>query len=88
MALQELYGKGFIQHILSQNCDGLHLRSGLPQKSLSEIHGNMHIEVCKSCEPFRQYIRLDIRHSEAFYAANTNADHSGILRNGYPPLNR
>lgn len=36
-------------YIISQNCDGLHRRSGLPPDAISELHGNSNIEYCIKC---------------------------------------
>jgi NAD-dependent histone deacetylase SIR2 len=47
MGLVELQNQGFIKYIVSQNVDGLFLRSGIRQENLSELHGNVYLEVCQ-----------------------------------------
>ena len=49
MALLTLVKTGKVKHIVSQNVDGLHLKSGLPREKLSELHGNMFMEKCEKC---------------------------------------
>jgi len=55
MSMVELMEKGLLKHIISQNCDGLHRRSGVPAEKISEVHGNSNKEVCLKCE--REYMR-------------------------------
>ncbi|XP_017858777.1 PREDICTED: NAD-dependent protein deacetylase Sirt6 [Drosophila arizonae] len=54
MALKALIQHGYVQYIVSQNIDGLHLKSGLDRKYLAELHGNIFIEQCQKCR--RQFI--------------------------------
>lgn len=50
MALKHLIDKGYVKFIVSQNIDGLHLRSGVSRENIAELHGNMFIEECNTCE--------------------------------------
>ncbi|XP_015589177.1 NAD-dependent protein deacetylase Sirt6 [Cephus cinctus] len=55
MALKKLVEDKKIKFIISQNIDGLHLRSGIQRPHLAELHGNMFVEQCDKCG--RQFIR-------------------------------
>ncbi|GMT36945.1 hypothetical protein PFISCL1PPCAC_28242 [Pristionchus fissidentatus] len=72
LVIKELYRHSYISHIVSQNCDGMHIRSGIPQNALSEIHGNMHIEVCSVCSD-RQFLRtFDVTEDSGYRAHGTS----------------
>lgn len=49
MALVELHKRDVLKYLISQNCDGLHRRSGIPATAISELHGNGNAEVCEDC---------------------------------------
>ncbi|KAJ5604205.1 hypothetical protein N7537_007161 [Penicillium hordei] len=55
MALVELQNRGVLKHLISQNCDGLHRRSGILPEMISELHGNSNREYCKDCD--KEYMR-------------------------------
>ncbi|KAI1401564.1 DHS-like NAD/FAD-binding domain-containing protein [Hypoxylon fuscum] len=55
MALVELQNRGILKYLISQNCDGLHRKSGILPDRISELHGNSNREYCKDCS--KEYIR-------------------------------
>ncbi|KAH7354011.1 NAD-dependent deacetylase sirtuin-7 [Plectosphaerella cucumerina] len=55
MALVALQDRGLLKYLVSQNCDGLHRRSGILPELISELHGNSNRECCKNCG--KEYIR-------------------------------
>ncbi|XP_047347571.1 NAD-dependent protein deacetylase Sirt6 isoform X1 [Vespa velutina] len=55
MALKKLIDCKKIKFVISQNIDGLHLKSGIQRQHLAELHGNMFTEQCDKCG--KQFIR-------------------------------
>ena len=49
MALYTLYEKGLLEAVITQNIDGLHQASGLPDEMIIELHGNALRVRCMSC---------------------------------------
>jgi len=49
MALVELQNQNILKYLVSQNVDGLHRRSGIKPELLSELHGNIYLEICEEC---------------------------------------
>ena len=57
MALAKLVSCNVLQCIITQNVDGVHLRSGVPRDKLCILHGDCFTEKCEKCgeEYFRDF---------------------------------
>ena len=49
-AIAHLVRQGKVTGVITQNIDGLHQRSGVPDEKVIELHGNSTYAVCLSCE--------------------------------------
>ncbi|CAF0776560.1 unnamed protein product [Adineta ricciae] len=49
MAYVELMKRNILKFLVSQNCDGLHLKSGIAPDKIAELHGNSNCEACAKC---------------------------------------
>ena len=49
MAMVAMQDAGLLKHVISQNVDGLHRKSGILRQNISELHGNTYLEQCKKC---------------------------------------
>lgn len=50
MAVAKLVQVGKVSHVITQNVDGLHHKSGIPAEQIIELHGNSNYARCLDCE--------------------------------------
>jgi len=48
-SIASLHKHGFLKTVITQNIDGLHQKSGIPEKDVIELHGNATRVRCMSC---------------------------------------
>ncbi|HIG43475.1 MAG: Sir2 family NAD-dependent protein deacetylase [bacterium] len=59
LAVAKLVRLGKVSHIITQNVDGLHQKSGVPDAQVIQLHGNANYATCLQCG--KHYELADIR---------------------------
>lgn len=74
MALTQLVEDGLVQHVITQNGDGLHRKAGLQGDKQSELHGNVFHEKCEVCnhDYYRPFYVLDDVSSQYYEEMDDN----------------
>jgi len=72
MALVDLVKMGKLHFLISQNVDGLHMKSGIPIEKLAELHGNHNLWWCLDCG--RKYKREEIGWDEKRFGRGYRTD--------------
>ncbi|PID76188.1 MAG: sigma factor regulator FecR [Deltaproteobacteria bacterium] len=49
-SIADLYEAGFVSAVITQNIDGLHQASGIPEQDIIELHGNTRRVRCMTCK--------------------------------------
>lgn len=49
LAIASLYKKGKVSYVITQNIDGLHQQTGMPDQAVIELHGNTTYASCLDC---------------------------------------
>ncbi len=59
LAIAELVKRGKVTSVITQNIDGLHQKSGIPEEKIIELHGNSTYAICLDCR--KRYELEEIR---------------------------
>ena len=78
-AINRLYELGKVSFVITQNVDGLHQASGLPDERVIELHGNAKYATCLDCHK-----RYELSEIEAIFSQNETVPYcsecSGMIK--------